>query len=144
MDIHALLSPESKDSVSPPSSANSSPRRSRPPRPSGGKRTASGLSNEITRSPDRVTSEPASRPRSGHQASTPGDVQQFTALRPVTEAPDIRALPQHQTQQFPPTSNAIPIFGTPGSNVPNQPSQRPAVAHGHSSTTAMETLVGES
>lgn len=91
MNINALLSPESSPRTPSSSSASNESSSPRKARPAGGKRTTSGLSQEITRSPDRYASTSTSRPSSGY--GTSGWSQQAFPLHTVTEtAPNSRPL----------------------------------------------------
>ncbi|EME46210.1 hypothetical protein DOTSEDRAFT_78563 [Dothistroma septosporum NZE10] len=146
MDINALLSPDEsqQSSESPTSSPLKRTSRPRLERPSG-KRTGSGLSQEVTRSPERVVTRP-SPPDSNVSHSTrkiashPQQQQTFSVQHGTVAAPNYRPLPPtsapHREQQ-----------GVYGYVQPLQQQQqqqqhqdRPAVAHRHSSTPQMETL----
>jgi hypothetical protein len=141
MDINALLSPEGSPRESATGSANPSPRKSRTSRPSaGGKRTSSGLSQEISRSPDRdvLLTSGASRtptaPADGLHRS------QAFPLHPIAEAiPGFR--PLHPST---PTSEPLNRSTAVSSAHSNYAQHRPLVTNRHSSTPQMETLAGES
>jgi len=147
MDINALLSPENSPvSERRPLPSNTSPRKSavgRQSRPAGSKRTASSLSQEVKRSPDRILS-PASRSSSGGIGSI-ANLQQAFPILPISEAaPRFRPLQQHV--QFPPTSSPSTPLADPSRGYGGyvQQPQRPGLANRHSSTPQMETLAGES
>lgn len=149
MDINALLSPDDSSSTksrspSAQTSPQKSPARARPAL-TGGKRTASGLSQEITRSPERVVASPSSHPVSAQGTPSQSAPQPtFNAPPGSIAAPNLRPLP--------PTSNPLPDPAVPHQGqygyVQQQPAyqqtqQRPVVAHRPSSTPQMETLAGE-
>ncbi|KAF7190471.1 putative RNA-binding protein [Pseudocercospora fuligena] len=136
MDINALLSPDD-GATSNNSSAARAPEASSPSvvqrqrRPAGGKRTSSGLSQELSRSPERhisPTSNPAPSPSAYRSAV---QAQQFQQQPAAIAAPNFRPLP--------PTSTPIQA-----SEVQGQPRygyvERPVVAHRPVSTPQMETL----
>ncbi|KAF2169289.1 hypothetical protein M409DRAFT_52548 [Zasmidium cellare ATCC 36951] len=138
MNINALLSPDEgaaspggensdrraqDDSQSPSPKKTSSRAR---PALAGGKRTASGLSQEVRRSPDRAVASPTSNPASIQ--GTPSIPRQSFNVQPGSiAAPNFRPLP--------PTS--VPA---PESQGQYGIAQRPVAAHRPSSTPQMETL----
>ncbi|SMR44104.1 unnamed protein product [Zymoseptoria tritici ST99CH_3D1] len=163
MDINALLSPDDGSSSSAkgegaPSSSVSpqKSRSSRVRRPSGGKRTASGLSHEVSRSPDRrpLSTTPQQQqqqqqalhqhhqqgqphphrpsypqpppPPAGHPPHRPANVADFRPP-PPTSNPAADPAPRHQTNSTTSQQNYL------------DPS-RPLIAHRPSSTPSMETL----
>ncbi|KAK4503677.1 hypothetical protein PRZ48_004592 [Zasmidium cellare] len=143
MNINALLSPDEgaassasdnndrrpqDDSQSP--SPQKSTGRARPAL-TGGKRTASGLSQEIRRSPDRAFASPTSDPASIQGTPSRISQQSFNVQPGSVAAPNFRPLP--------PTS--VPA---PESQGQYGIAQRPVAAHRPSSTPQMETLAGES
>ncbi|KAK6396470.1 hypothetical protein LTR65_009554 [Meristemomyces frigidus] len=144
MDINALLSPDNPpapDRASP----KSSPRKTagRPARPAGGKRTSSGLSQEVKRSPDRITSQPYSRPSSGYGLGSYPSPQQAFPLHPIAEAaPGFR--PLQQQPQLQPTSNPSPAPETTrryeAYAQQQQQAQQTSEAHRRSSTPQTENL----
>ncbi|KAK3679068.1 Splicing factor [Recurvomyces mirabilis] len=144
MDINALLSPQAssarEETASPSSTKKISPRKARPSRPAGGKRTSSGLSQEISRSPDLDLQRTPGRTSIGtplHQYEKPPSVHQAFPLHSVAEsAPGFR--PLHQ--QAGPTSNPSPPTPAEAFHAHGYSQKRPVVAHRHSSTLQMETL----
>lgn len=131
MDINALLSPTESGSRESSLSVTPSPRASRNVRPAGGKRTTSGLSNEVSRQQPEAF---PSRPTSAHLAST----SSFTSSTGPAAAPNFRPL------QPPPTSNPSPavVRGSPVADGYAQ--QRPGIAHRPSSTPELNVLACES
>ena len=140
MDINSLLSP-SESPVKQSSPANSpapAPTqpawpRTRQPRPAGGKRTSSGLSNEISQ-----TSPPPDAPRSTPHLGFETIVQaQRTAFASAYNGTHDARTPRANLDT--PMSEARSPFGTPHV-------QRPSlqfVSRRQSSTPQMETLAGE-
>ena len=134
MNINALLSPtESPATPEDPSSAATPPPRARP---AGGKRSTSGLSQELRRSPGGVTSTPSSRPTSAYDS--PGNPQRPFPRQSATlpAAPSFR--PARQT----PTSNPASALNSPTYHGHPPSHQRPVATHRVSSTPRMETLAG--
>lgn len=143
MDIHRLLSPsESRSgrdsaSASPAATPAASPRKQRAPRPSGSKRSASGLSHEITRSPDR---DPPSFPSQGMSPpAAPSAMQQLSAVdalprfRPLEQSAQARPgdLKSHdQSQRY-------------SRSLQHRPSVAPSSPSRMASTPQMDTLAGE-
>ncbi|KAK3626817.1 Splicing factor [Elasticomyces elasticus] len=145
MDIHSLLSPDGSPSPGPPakatasSPASSSPKKRRAARPTGGKRTSSGLNQEISRSPDRAgrQSLPSSSLPSSSSIGNAGNVraeEPFT-LPPIVEAaPNFRPLQQEYLAQ-----TSAPMSSNHDSGY-DSTQQRPVVAQRPLSTPQMETL----
>lgn len=128
MNINALLSPEDAPSRESPASASSSPRKHRTSRPpGGGKRTASGLSQEITRSPKEQSAN-------SRQATS----QSFNLQTHGIVAPNFR--PLHQGSSTPLTNgDTRHTYGYVKEH------RRPAVqplGQRHSSMPQMEALAG--
>ncbi|KAK3698897.1 Splicing factor [Vermiconidia calcicola] len=128
MNINSLLSPSDS-----PASSPSPISPARKVRPAGGKRTTSGLSQEVKHSPDGFTSNPTSQPNSAH--GSPGSAHtgfHSPLAASAGVAPNFRPLQ--------PTSNPSPRLNSPSYHGHPQTTQRPVVAHRPSSTPHMETL----
>ena len=148
MNIHALLSPtdspskERRESSS-SASSSSSPQRSRVAA-SSGRRISSTLSHEITRTPEKATSNSSSRPTTADDSpsqSSPTRAQQAFPLPPLSRAYAPNFRPLHPPSSAPrPTSHPVQSPSQQGS----VQFQRPVVTHRPSSTPQMETLAGES
>ncbi|KAI5359678.1 Putative RNA recognition motif domain, tetratricopeptide-like helical domain superfamily [Septoria linicola] len=160
MDINALLSPDegvsqgrNPDAASPTPSAGSSATAAaraqaaespsvvqRGKRPAGGKRTASGLSQELSRSPERHIS-PKSEYRSAHRpavggAQQPPQQQQRHHQHQHYYAVPIQAAPPN-FRPLPPTTNPV---HSPGAQQQYAYAQRPPVAHRPSPTPQVGSL----
>ncbi|CAD0112857.1 unnamed protein product [Aureobasidium uvarum] len=127
MDINALLSPSESPAKQQPSPQ---PRPRVQPRPAGGRRTASGLSNEIS-----MTSPPPEPPRSAPTLGQDSTTQhQRNAYASAYNGPqDMRNF--RSNHDAPEMRNA---HGAPQTYRP----QLQYVSGRHSSTPQMETLAG--
>ncbi|THV81475.1 hypothetical protein D6D29_05356 [Aureobasidium pullulans] len=132
MDINALLSPSEspvKQAASPSSSTTSTGRPRPQARPAGGRRTASGLSNEIS-----MTSPPPEPPRSAPTLGQESiDQAQRAYVSTYNGAHEMRT-PRSNLET--PLSDMRSPFGTPQAHRP----QLQYVSRRHSSTPQMETL----
>ncbi|KAI7646178.1 hypothetical protein KC318_g19500, partial [Hortaea werneckii] len=154
MNINALLSPENSPAPegNPPPTSNgtNSPKKGAGSRrPPGGKRTSSGLSQEVKRSPDRVTSPHAIPSSDSSNGTLAGGVHQTFPLNSSAEsAPGFRPLQQAAPPTSLPTmplSGQNAMYGSSAQSYSQQlPDHRANVAHRPSSTPHMETLAGES
>ncbi|RMZ17473.1 hypothetical protein D0862_00826 [Hortaea werneckii] len=154
MNINALLSPENSPAPegNPPPTSNgtSSPKKGAGSRrPPGGKRTSSGLSQEVKRSPDRVTSSYTNPTPDSSNGTLAGGAQQTFPLNSAAEsAPGFRPLQQAAPPTSLPTmplSSQDPLYGSSAPSFSQQlPDHRANGAHRPSSTPHMETLASES
>ncbi|KAM3425151.1 hypothetical protein BST61_g7110 [Cercospora zeina] len=132
MDIHALLSPDdaarpatnpaapSGGAAGASAAAASPPAAQRGHRPAGGKRTASALSQELSRSPERRVSPAFAQQQKQQQQAQQQQQQYHASFRPL-----------------PPTSNPVQAAER---HAHYAYAPRPAVAHRPSSTPHVDTL----
>jgi hypothetical protein len=150
MDINALLSPDDgaavkndDDDLAPSNSAPQTSRTNRV-RPSG--KPSSGLSQEITRSPDRRPSftpqQEQQQPRPSYPSHPPPVASHHHRLaNATTPAADYRPLPP---TSFPAAPDPAPGHQTnTTSQQTYRDTSRPVIAHRPSSTPSMETLAGK-
>ncbi|KAK5164864.1 Splicing factor [Saxophila tyrrhenica] len=131
MNINSLLSPSESPATPEEPPSNPPPRA----RPAGGKRTTSGLSQEVRRSPEGATSTPSSRPSSAYDSPSKNQRAFPRQSAPVPAAPGFRP-----AARATPTSNPAPAQDSPSYHGHSSSQQRPVVAHRVSSTPQMETL----
>lgn len=139
MNINALLSPsESPATPSDGTPSVASPTPPRTARPAGGKRTTSGLSQELRQSPENDTSTATSRPSSAYHSPSKSQRAFYRQSAVVPAVPNFRPVQQS------PTSNPNSALNSPVYHGGQAAQQRPVVSPRVSSTPQMETLAGTS